>query len=130
MIIRTTDDKGVIPLIRKKAWYGILHLLHAISVLILLLTGAILYVPELRTWLIEYRWEIRSFHTWLGIGYFTLIALAIPIIYQYLSERSRWQKSFHVLFMMSLALAWMVSGWILYINDPTYLGLRQASILV
>lgn len=117
-------------MIRKKIGYDLIHLLHAVFILILFISGMILYVPGLRTWFIEYRWEIRSFHTWQGIGYFTFILMACPIVYQYIKERALWQKAFHVLLMITLALAWTVSGLILYINDPSYLGLRQASIQI
>lgn len=117
-------------MIRKRNIYYYLHLVHGLLIFALLVTGAVLYVPFLRIYFVEYRWTIRTLHTIGGILYFIFILFILPILISYLRKNRLWQKTFHVCLHYFLGIGWFASGIYLWINDPTYLGIRQQTLLI
>jgi hypothetical protein len=115
---------------KKQTIYYYLHLIHGLFILTLLLTGAVLYVPSFRIFFVEYRWAIRGFHSVLGILYFIFILALIPYLITYLRRNRFWQKTFHICLQFSLGLGWAASGIYLWINNTTYLGIRELSLAV
>ncbi len=117
-------------LVKKQTLYRYIHFTHALLILILLLSGAILFIPELRILLIEGRWQIRQFHIAVGIFYSLFLLAAIPLVFPYFKKHRSWRKTFHLCLMVFLGLLWTVTGIYLWINPAGYFTLRQLSITV
>ncbi|MCF6092937.1 molybdopterin-dependent oxidoreductase [Microaerobacter geothermalis] len=109
--------------------YRMIHWIHGMLLFTLLITGAILYLPLLRTLFFDFRWEIRQYHSMLGIFYFLFVFTATPYVIQYMRMHA-WKKTFHICLHITLALGWTASGVYLWVNDSTYLGIRQLSITI
>jgi methionine sulfoxide reductase catalytic subunit len=116
--------------LKPKHTYYYIHLIHAILILVLLATGSFLYVPALRTFLGEYRYELRQFHSIIGISYFIFLCFTVPSVFRYARAHRRWQKTFHICLQLLLGVGWTASGIYLWLNYTEYLGIRQASILL
>ena len=115
---------------KKTAIYRYIHFTHAMLIVVLLLTGAILYIPELRTLLIEGRWQVRQFHIAVGIIYSLFLLAAIPLVFPYFRKHPSWRKTFHLCLMVFLGFLWTVTGVYLWINPAGYFTIRQLSITV
>jgi len=111
--------------VNKKTRYFYLHLVHGILLVMLLITGAFLYVPSLRTFLGEIRWEFRYAHSLIGIGYFLFLCAALPDVVRYARNHKAWQKTFHFCLQISLGIGWTISGIYLWVNATSYLSVRQ-----
>jgi hypothetical protein len=116
--------------VKKQRIYYYLHLCHGLLILFLLLTGAVLYFPSLRTFFHEIRWEMRQLHAIVGVLYFLLILVSLPYLISYLRGVKIWTKTFHVCLQITLAIGWTSTGIFLWINQTMYLGLRQTSIVI
>ncbi|MCY9667817.1 molybdopterin-dependent oxidoreductase [Paenibacillus alginolyticus] len=115
-------------MVKKRSFYYYLHFVHGLMILILLVSGTVLYVPTLRIYFVEYRWTIREVHSILGILYFIFILSIIPHLVHYLRRNRFWKKTFHICLQYSLGLGWAASGIYLWINNTAYLRIRQVSL--
>jgi hypothetical protein len=109
--------------------YVTIHFVHAALVLLLLITGAMLYFPDTRTALGAFRAEFRILHVVLGFIYFCVVIVSLPWAIRYERSRKRWRKTFHLCLQIFLALGWGASGWILWVNAASYFGVRQTALL-
>lgn len=113
---------------RKRSILFYIHLVHAIFVFLLLITGAFLYIDALRILISSFKWELREIHSIVGTMYFLFLLLSSPYAVQYVKRKRNWTKAFHICLMLFLGGGWTASGLYLWLNITAYLGLRQASI--
>jgi methionine sulfoxide reductase catalytic subunit len=114
----------------KKQIFVFVHIVHGVLILIMLLSGLFLYVPELRTFLSSFRAEFVNLHSAAGIVYMIFLLFALPTIIQYGRLHRRWQKTFHLCLQLLFGLGWVSSGIYLWISPNTYLSIRQAALFI
>jgi len=114
---------------RRKLYFW-MHLLHGVLILLLILSGAVLYIDYFRILFVDFKWQIRQLHTAIGFIYFAAVLFILPNVLPYVKAHRRWQKTFHICLMITLAVGWTITGFVLWINPTSYLGFRQLNLAI
>jgi hypothetical protein len=117
--------EGSLKVVKKYFW---LHLIHALFICILLLSGSFLYSDLLRAWISNIKWDLRQAHAVIGILYFIFVVAIIPTIVPYTRIKRTWQKTFHICLLVLCMIGWSLSGLYLWVNPTGSFGVRQFAL--
>jgi sulfoxide reductase catalytic subunit YedY len=93
----------------------ILHAWNAWIVLLLAVTGIMLYVPSLRGAIALFRVGLKEFHIILGIVSIVLLLLYLPLIGKHLKQLvGKTSRNFNLWFVLFLLVGWSLSGLLLW----------------
>lgn len=113
---------------RKLVWA---HWFHAALLLQMLVTGSILYFPNLRTEFVEYKMIIFYWHLVISFIYVALLCLSLPFVLSYLKQLSRnTLKKLHITLVYLASLAWTFSGVIMWRIHDFPVSWRESAITV
>lgn len=113
----------------------LLHALHTLTFAVLLGTGLLIYLPELRAAVTGgYSQWIRSGHRWAGVAFGALPLLVVAIFGPRAvfapparhTARTRWQ-GLHTVATVAIGVAFAASGFILWNPDSVSIRLLDAS---
>jgi sulfoxide reductase catalytic subunit YedY len=99
-----------------------LHAWNAWLVLLLAVTGIILYIPSMRGAIAFFRVGLKEFHIILGFVSIAILLLYLPLIAKHLKQLwGKRNQQFNLWFVLFLLVGWSVSGIILwqYRNLPS-----------
>lgn len=111
-------------MLRWKNWlalpYGLklkkLHSWNAWFVLILAVTGVLLYLPSLRGATAFLRVGLKQFHIYLGLISVSVIVLYLPVMRKHLKQiRRKKSRQFNLGAVLILLTGWFLSGFILWL---------------
>ncbi len=91
------------------------HRWNAWLILLLAITGLLLYFPELRGLTARFRVQLKDFHIFLGILSIFVLALYLPLLSKHV--RQIWKRTnqrYNLWFVLLLLIGWSVSGIILW----------------
>lgn len=92
-----------------------LHAWNAWIVLLLAVTGMILYIPSLRGTIAFIRVGLKEFHIVLGIVSILLLLLYLPLAAKHLKQLiGKTNQQFNLLFVLLLIIGWSLSGVLLW----------------
>ncbi|MGP4061248.1 molybdopterin-dependent oxidoreductase [Halobacillus sp. H74] len=106
-----------------------LHHLHALMVIILLLSGAMLYVTPTRTWFNQISFPLVTFHIVIAIIYVVIVIFSLRPLLRYISKAPRLKK-FNGRLMITAALLWSGSGVIMYFQASFPVNVRNQAVLI
>jgi sulfoxide reductase catalytic subunit YedY len=92
-----------------------LHAWNAWLVLLLAVTGIILYIPSMRGAIAFFRVGLKEFHIILGFVSITILLLYLPLVAKHLKQLwGKRNQQFNLWFVLFLLVGWSVSGIILW----------------
>lgn len=107
---------------KRQGWlkfpYGIklkkLHKWNAWVILLLAITGLILYLPPIRRYIAPFRVDLKLFHIYLGYFSIFLLLLYVPLLSKHLKQIwKRTNQRYNLWIVLFIILGWSVSGVIL-----------------
>lgn len=92
-----------------------LHAWNAGLVLLLAITGVILYIPELRGPIASFRVGLKNVHIVLGLVSILILILYLPLLGRHIKQISgKLNQQFNLWFVLFLLVGWSLSGIILW----------------